>query len=197
MHLDELERMCYYKRKHFKGAMDMVDFLQEREVAAFADEILEQNEISCSRLRSLIAGDFYLEQWDQRFLLLHEKGLFVLMQCHQTGMIQGQEGAPLWTDLNYLGHGKAFANPLMENENAIEKLSQRLKLQKEEFHSCILFDVQCELRQVPPEHPAFSIMRVDQLEDFFAQLLPKLPVRYTHGQLTALNDIFLLVSAEE
>lgn len=175
----------------------MADFLQEREAATFADEILEQNTISCSRLRSLIAGDFYLEQWGHRFLLLHEKGLFVLMQCHQTGMIRGEESALRWTDLNYLGHERAFANPLLENGEAIMTLSQRLKLQKEDFHSCILFDVQCELRQVPPDRSLFSIMRVDQLEEYFAKCLPQLPVRYTHGQLSALNDIFLLVSAEE
>ncbi len=128
--------------------------------------------------------------------MLHEKGIFVLKQCHQNGVIHGQKDALRWVDFNYLGDGQEFMNPLSENGENIESLRQILKLSKEDFHSCIVFDVQCELRRVPENSEEFSLLRVDQLEDFFAELLRRRPVRYTHNQLSALNDIFLLVSAE-
>ncbi len=173
----------------------MSEFLQSREALALADEILNQNILSLTRLRSLIAGDFYLDFWGRDFLLLHEKGIVVLKQCHQNGAIHGKTAAAFWTDMNYLGDGTSFENPLLANHKTIEKLSAMLKLPVKDFHSCILFDTQCELRQVPDNTQSFSILRVDQLEDFFAGF-PQLPVRYTHTQLEALNDIFLLVSGQ-
>lgn len=173
----------------------MSDFLQSSEDLAFADEILDQNVLSLTRLRSLIAGDFYLDFWGRDYFLLHEKGIFVLKQCHQNGVIHGKKNAAVWTDMNYLGEGTSFDNPLLLNQKTIEKLSAMLKLPVKDFHSCILFDTQCELRQVPGHTREFSILRVDQLEEFFARF-PQLPVRYTHTQLEALKDIFLLVSGQ-
>lgn len=173
----------------------MAKFLHSRVGTIPADEILEQNVLSLAQLRSLIAGDFHLEILDDCFVLFHEKGSFVLKQCHQNGIIQADVAAEVWTDTNYLGESTDFINPLLEIGETIAKLSKILKLPEEEFHSCILFDIQCELRRVPENAAAFSILRIDQLEAHFAQLLPTLPVRYTHTQLTALDDIFLLVSA--
>ncbi len=172
----------------------MAKFLHSRVGTTPADEILEQNVLSLAQLRSLIAGDFHLEMLGDCFVLLHEKGLFVLKQCHQNGIIQAKPSEEVWTDTNYLGDSTDFPNPLLENGENIAKLSKMLKLPEADFHSCILFDTQCELRRVPENTGVFSILRIDQLEDHFAELLPTLPVRYTHTQLTALNDIFLLVS---
>lgn len=173
----------------------MTSFLHSSDEATFADEILDQNVLSLSRLRSLIAGDFHLAYLGNDYLLFHEKGIFVLKQCHQNGIIQGSESVPQWTDMNYLGQGCPFANPLLENGIVIEDLSRKLKLPVSDFHSCILFDTQCELRHIPENTERFSILRMDQLEAFFAGF-PQRPVRYTHTQLSALNDIFLLVSGE-
>lgn len=173
----------------------MAKFLHSRVGTSPDDEIINQNVLSCTHLRSLIPGDFYLEMLDEIFLLLHEKGIFVLKQCHRNGIIHGEIQQDLWMDYNYLGDATSFENPLQANGRNIEKLAQMLKLPPEDFHSCIIFDTQCELRRVPEHETWFRILRVDQLEDFFA-VFPQWPVRYTHGQLTALNDIFLLVSAE-
>lgn len=172
----------------------MAKFLHSRVGTIPADEILEQNVLSLPLLRSLIAGDFYLGMLGDCFVLLHEKGLFVLKQCHQNGIIQASAGT--WTDTNYLGDSTAFPDPLGQNRENIEKLSRMLKLPPQDFHSCILFDTQCELRRVPENTASVSILYIDQLEAHFSRLLPTLPVRYTHTQLEALNDIFLLVSAD-
>ncbi len=174
----------------------MAKFLHSRAGNASVDEILEQNILSCAYLRSLVAGDFYLENLQTCFFMLHEKGIFVLKQCHQNGIIHGDATQLHWMDFNYLGDSTEFVNPLLENGENIGKLSQMLKLPKEDFYSCIVFDVQCELRRVPENSKEFSILRADQLETFFADLLQGRPVRYTHNQLTALKDIFLLVSGE-
>lgn len=172
----------------------MAKFLHSRAGTTPADEILDQNTLTVAQLRSLIAGDFCIEFLADDFLLLHEKGIFVLRQCHRNDIISGEEGAAQWTDMNYLGEATPFANPLLENARNIEKLTRILKLPPQDFHSCLLFDVQCELRRVPRNTEKFSILRIDQLEDFFADFFPKCPVRYTHTQLEALKDIFLLVS---
>lgn len=174
----------------------MAKFLHSRAGSTPADEILDQNILTVAQLRSLIAGDFCIEFLADDFLLLHEKGIFVLRQCHRNGIISGEESAPLWTDMNYLGDAETFTNPLAENARNIDKLSRMLKLPPEAFHGCVLFDVQCELRRVPQNSEKFSILRIDQLEDFFADFFPKCPVRYTHTQLEALKDIFLLVSVQ-
>lgn len=173
----------------------MAKFLQSRGTSFEEDEILGQNILSISYLRSLIAGDFFLSEFQNGFLLLHEKGIFVLRQCHQTGMIFGQKEEKQWTDLNYLGHERKFPNPLKENEENIDDLMQILKLPKSSFCNCIVFDAQSELRQVPQDSEAMRIMRADQLEEFFTSL-PQATVRYTHTQLGALNDIFMLVSTQ-
>lgn len=97
--------------------------------------------------------------------------------------------------MNYLGDESLFSNPILDNETNILKLMGILKLPKEDFHSCIVFDTQSELRQVPGQGALFTVMRADQLEQFFAGF-PQRPVCYTHTQLTALNDIFLVVSGQ-
>lgn len=161
----------------------------------YAQEILNKNVLTMASLRSLIPGDFHLEYLGQDFLLLHEKGIFILKQCHKNGIIYGRADGQLWTEMNYLGDESLFSNPILDNETNILKLMGILKLPKEDFHSCIVFDAQSELRQVPAQGMHFTVMRADQLEHFFAQF-PQRPVRYTHTQLTALNDIFLVVSGQ-
>lgn len=172
----------------------MPKFLQSRAGSVAEDEILGQNVLTCAYLRSLIPGDFHLELWGDLFLLLHEKGIFVMKQYHCNGIIEGSENAESWVDRNYLGDGTAFPNPLTQLQGHIAMLSRLLKLPQTAFHSVVLFDAQCELRQVPKNKEAFSVLRVDQLEDFFAAF-PRLPLCYDHGQVEALRDIFLLVSA--
>lgn len=175
----------------------MAKFLHSRAGTLASDEILDQNILTPTHLRSLIAGDFFLEYMGDDFLLLHEKGIFLLRQCHANGVVSGEADAPQWVDRNYLGEGTDFPNPIVACRRGIEKLIRILKLPPEHFRACVVFDVQCELRQVPSDIPRFDFLRVDQLEDFFAQLFPRLSVRYSHTQLDALHDIFLLVSAQE
>lgn len=172
----------------------MAVFLQSRVGRHPADEILEQNQLTIAGLRSLIPGDFHLEQFDEKFILFHEKGIFILKQCHRNGIIFGSEGQKFWTDLNYLGEGTDFPNPLLDNQTTMDKLADILKLPVATFCSVILFDTQCELRNVPTNNRRCGVLRVDQLEEYFAESLPPRPACYTHTQLEALHDIFLLVS---
>lgn len=185
----------------------MAKFLQSRAGQTPADDAYDSNQLTVAGLRSLIAGNFYLmelqpqpntplERISRCFLLLHEKDLFVLLQCHQNGIIHGEAGAESWTCFNYLGDGTLFENPLLQNRRNIALLSALLKLPETSFHSCILFDNECELRRVPANMPNRSILWADQVEKHFASLLPTLPVRYSHTQLEALHDIFVLVSSE-
>lgn len=185
----------------------MAKFLQSRAGKASASDIQDTNELTLSGLRSLIAGNFHLLQLQPRpdtplqgihpcFLLLHEKSLFVLLQCHQNGIIHGESDADSWTCFNYLGDGKPFANPLVQNRENIALLASLLKLPEDSFHSCILFDNECELRRIPANSASRSIIWADQVEAHFADLLPRLPARYSHTQLEALHDIFVLVSNE-
>ena len=185
----------------------MSKFLQSRAAQGIAAEFVDSNFLTVSGLRSLIPGDFYLLEILPRentplasvrpcFLLLHEKFLSVLFQCHQNGIIHGDLGEPVWNCFNYLGDEKPFDNPLNQNKENIALLASLLKLPPEEFHNCILFDNECELRRIPGSTQQHSIIWADQVEEHFAALLPKLPVRYSHTQLEALHDIFVLVSNE-
>ena len=185
----------------------MSKFLQSRVAQGISAEFVDSNLLTVSGLRSLIPGDFCLLEIMPRentplasvrpcFLLLHEKCLSVLYQCHQNGIIHGDAAESVWTCFNYLGDGKSFDNPLVQNEENISLLASLLKLPAEEFYSCILFDNECELRRIPANTPQSGIIWADQVEGHFANLLPKLPVRYSHTQLEALHDIFVLVSNE-
>lgn len=174
----------------------MANFPESRLDDAAADEILDMNVLTLGYLRSLIAGDFYLGVAGEDILLLHEKGIFLLRQCHQTGMILGKAEQAQWTDLNYLGHGRQFPNPMSACEESIRHLMQILKLPRANFVSCVIFDAQSELRSVPTDVPLFRFLRTDQLEAFFAEF-PQRPVRYCHTQLQALYDIFLIVTAAQ
>lgn len=185
----------------------MSKFLQSRAAQGISAEFVDSNLLTVSGLRSLIPGNFYLMYIQPCentslasvrpcFLLLHEKCLAVLFQCRQNGIIHGDAGEDSWTCFNYLGDGKSFDNPLAQNEENIALLASLLKLPPEEFYSCILFDNECELRRIPAATDRRSIIWADQVEAHFAALLPKLPVRYSHTQLEALHDIFVLVSGE-
>lgn len=171
----------------------MSKFLHSRVGTALDDEILNQNVLTIAHLRSLIPGDFHLEYWGEDFLLLHEKGIFLLKQCHRNGVIYGEISQQQWIDRNYLGEETLFPNPLTENGGSIEQINRALKLSTEDYHSCIIFDTQCELRQVPQQEENVTVLRVDQLEEFFARF-PQRELRYTHTQLDALRDIYLLVT---
>ena len=185
----------------------MAKFLQSRAGTGVAADFQDPNELTISGLRSLIAGDFFLLQLNPKdstplqdiypcFLLLHEKGLFVFLQCHQSGIIHGDAQMDTWDCFNYLGDCKPFENPLNQNRTNIGVLASLLKLPEANFHSCILFDNECELRRIPANSPSRGVLWADQVEPYFAQLLPQLPVQYSHTQLEALHDIFLLVSNE-
>ncbi len=185
----------------------MAKFLQSKVEKGLAEESYDSNLLTAAGLRTLIPGNFYiteilprenapLEGIGRCFLLLHEKALFVLMQCHQSGIIHGDEQEESWTCFNYLGDGKPFENPLRENQRNIALLASLLKLPQQNFHNCILFDNECELRRIPGNNGAHSILWADQVEQHFASLLPNLPVQYSSTQLEALHDIFVLVSSE-
>ena len=185
----------------------MSKFLQSRASKGVSADIYDSNLLTTAALRSLIPGNFYLMELQSQegtglqnittcFLLLHEKAIFVLQQCHQSGIIHGDVADENWTCFNYLGDGKPFENPLLKNEKNIALLAAIMKLPEDQFHNCVLFDNECELRRIPGNTEDRSIIWADQVEPHFAALLPKLPVRYSHTQLEALHDIFVLVSAE-
>ena len=186
----------------------MAKFLQSKVEKGLATELHDSNLLTVAGIRSLIPGNFFITQVlpkentplanaSECFLVFHEKALFVLLQCHQNGIIHGDEHESHWTCFNYLGDGKTFDNPLRQNQKNIDLLAYLLKLPQEAFHSCILFDNECELRRIPGNADRKSILWVDQLEEHFAALLPRLEPRYTHTQLEALHDIFMLVSREQ
>ena len=185
----------------------MAKFLQSRAGQNPDVELQDDNQLTLAGLRSLIAGHFYLcqlqsqqktplEQIYDGFLLLHEKGLFVLLQCHQNGIIHGEAEAASWSCFNYLGDSKPFTNPVFQNRDNISRLSALLKLPEDRFYSCILFDNECELRRVPSGISRCTITWADQVERLFAEMLPNLPVQYSYTQLEALHDIFILVSSD-
>jgi hypothetical protein len=185
----------------------MAKFLQSRAGQNPETELEQSNHLTVSGLRSQIAGNFHLLQLHNEpgtplegisdcFLLLHEKSLFVLLQCHQSGIIHGDAAAEEWMCFNYLGDGTPFESPLVQNRRNIARFASLLKLPEESFHSCILFDNECELRRIPPNTLQRSIIWVDQVEHHFAQLLPMLPAQYSYTQLEALHDTFVLVSNE-
>lgn len=186
----------------------MAKFLQSRAGQTPAAELPDPNQLTTAGLRSLIAGHFHLmellpqpgtplEGISRCFLLLHEKGLFVLLQCHRNGIIHGEADADNWICFNYLGDGTPFENPLIRNRHNISIFASLLKLPESSFHSCILFDNECELRRIPANTESRSILWVDQVEQHFASLLPKRTALYSHTQLEALHDIFVLVSNGE
>ncbi len=186
----------------------MAKFLQSRAGQNSDLQMPDSNYLTVAGLRSLIAGNFYLlklepkpgtplEQILPSFLLLHEKGIFVMLQCHQSGIIHGETNAEQWMCYNYLGDAKPFENPLQQNQQNIMRLSALLKLPDTRFHNLILFDNECELRRIPAPSAGQSIIWADQVEQHFAALLPTLPVQYNHTQLEALHDIFVLVTGEQ
>ena len=158
-------------------------------------------------LRSLIPGDFHimevrpgqsarLEGMKPCFVLFHEKGIFVISRCKQEGIIHGELGEESWTSFNYLGDGTPFPNPAAQSRANIAALSRLLKLPEDAFHACILFPPLSELRKVPEHSPWLDSLLEDELEDCFSRMLPGLQPCYTHTQLDALRDIFLLVTSD-
>lgn len=168
---------------------------------------VEEERLTEATLRSLIPGDFHIEkihpgqsaklgQMTSCYVLFHEKGIFVISRCNQDGIIHGDILDEQWTSFNYLGDATVFPNPIAINQQNITVLSQLLKLPKPAFHSCLLFPSLSELRKVPSNNAWQGILLEDELESYFSDLLPSLEPCYTHTQLDALHDIFLLVTAD-
>lgn len=169
--------------------------------------IAPEEHLTEATLRSQIPGYFHiaairpplsekLGQMTPCFVLFHEKGIFLISNCNQDGIIHGDILDEQWTSFNYLGDATYFPNPITINQQSIAVLSQLMKLPKPAFHSCLLFPCLCELRKVPANNAWQGIMLEDQLERYFSELLPSLEPCYTHTQLDALRDIFLLVTAD-
>lgn len=180
------------------GEIRMSKFLHSRPGGVAEDEIISRNTLTTAAVRSQIAGNFFLwalhlPSYEPCFLVMHEKGLFVLLQCHQNGLIHGRLYDAQWENFNYLGDSTPFANPISACRQIVATLAQGVKLPEEAFRSCILFDVESEFRQIPPDSNQFALFRVDQLEAYFSQLSPTLAVQYSPAQLSALHDIFTLV----
>lgn len=154
-------------------------------------------------LRTLIPGDFCLLPIPhpgggtipgacQCILMLHEKGLFVFLYQQQYGLIHGDAWKSTWTSTNILGEQSFFSSPYLRNKTNLEILANILKLPADQFHSVLVFNSECDVRKAPKENN-LHVLHIEQLEPHFAQLLPTLPPLYSHTQLEALRDIFLVV----
>ena len=164
----------------------------------------EFSELSAGILRTLIPGDYCVlpipgpeggsvPGASQCILMLHEKGIFVFLYIRQFGLIHGDIWKNTWTSTNIMGEQTFFASPYMRNRENIRVLSQILKLPEDRFHSCIVFNTECDIRKAP-KSSLLSVIHIEQLENHFDRLLPTLPLQYTHTQLEALRDIFLCVT---
>lgn len=183
----------------------MSKFLQSRVSEFDPEEYGISLPLTVTQLRSLVPGNFYLldiqpdesSSMGRCILMLHEKGLFVFSHCEQDGILYGDTVEETWTSFNYLGDSTTFPSPYRESQRNISILSELLKLPKGEFCACLLFGNQCELRKVPNNSDCLQLIYTDEVEAHFAKLLPTLPVLYSPTQLSALRDIFLLVTAAD
>lgn len=179
----------------------MAKFIKGRHTAKTVvdDELLE---LTPATLRSMLPGDFFqisnplpdgrvLSELTDCILVLHEKGLFVFCKQIQFGQIYGDTFGKFWRSVNIFGDEVKFPSPYLGNQNNIRFYSSVLKLPENAFHSVLVFNSECDVRQAPKGN-TLTVLHIEQLEDYFAKLLPTLPVQYTHTQLEALHDIFLL-----
>lgn len=179
----------------------MAKFLSAR--ASKQDDLEVFIDLTPKLLRTLIPGDFCLLPIPhpgggsipgacQCILMLHEKGIFVFLYQQQYGLIHGDAWKSTWTSTNMMGEQTYFSSPYLRNKTNLEVLANILKLPPDQFHSVLVFNSECDVRRVPREEK-LHILHIEQLEAYFARLLPTLPALYSHTQLEALRDIFLVV----
>lgn len=179
----------------------MARFIEGRQTTTplVDDDLLE---LTPATLRSMIPGDFFLipnpisqgrvlSELTNCILMLHEKGLFVFDKQIQFGQIYGDAFSKFWESVNIFGDKVKFPSPYIGNQRNIRFYSSILKLPEDRFHSMIVFNTECDVRKAP-KGKNLTVLHIEQLEEHFAKLLPTLPVQYTHAQLEALHDIFLL-----
>lgn len=179
----------------------MPKFLTSRATLEADPEILP--ELTPKLLRTLVSGDFCLlpipnpaegtiPGASECILMLHEKGIFVFLYQQQFGLISGTEHENTWTSTNILGENTFFSSPHLRNKTNIRILADILKLPENQFHSVLVFNSECDVRRAP-KTSTLHVLHIEQLEEYFAKLLPRLPLQYTHTQLEALRDIFLCI----
>ncbi|MFC5370446.1 NERD domain-containing protein [Arcanobacterium bovis] len=92
-------------------------------------------------------------------IMLHEKGIFVFESKNYSGWIFGSENQTQWTTSQSSSTKHRFYNPIKQNRSHIEALASGLEIDRESFHSVIVFSERCELKKVPQNTESFTIIQ--------------------------------------
>ncbi|KLU60277.1 DNA topoisomerase 1 [Peptococcaceae bacterium CEB3] len=96
-------------------------------------------------------------------LMIHEKGFFVFESKNYSGWIFGDADAEKWTQCLPNKEKHQFYNPIQQNKTHIRALADFLQLPEKAFFSYIIFSERCELKSVPADTEAYTIVRRHRL----------------------------------
>lgn len=107
-------------------------------------------------------------------LLLTQKGIFVFEAKNYTGWIFGDDTSRNWTQTLPQGKGKKaqkfkFFNPILQNEHHIKVLKETL-LDKDVYHSILVFSNHCELKKVSYSKERCTILYLSQLKRYLKKI---------------------------
>ena len=116
-------------------------------------------------------------------IMIHEKGIFVFESKNYSGWIFGSLDQQKWTQCLPNKEKHQFYNPVMQNHTHIKALSEYLELPSEAFSSYIIFSERCELKKVPDNTEAFTILNRNNMLKNLRNILGDRQIRYTHEQV--------------
>lgn len=118
-------------------------------------------------------------------IMIHEKGLFVFESKNYSGWIFGDADKQKWTQCLPNKQKHQFYNPIMQNRTHIKALSDFLGLPVGAFSSYIIFSERCELKKVPENSEAYTILKRNRMLRHLRAVLSERPSIYSHEQVDA------------
>jgi hypothetical protein len=130
-------------------------------------------------------------------LMVHEKGIFVFESKNYSGWIFGSVESQKWTQVFPNGEKHQFYNPVLQNKIHINAISQFLDLPVSAFSSYIIFSERCELKKIPDDTEAFTILRRNCLLRNLRGALENRNVIYTKEQVNTFYEKLYVTSQTE
>lgn len=98
-------------------------------------------------------------------LVLSLYGIFVIETKNYQGFIFGDENQDYWTQKTHGGTYRLF-NPIKQNNTHISVLANLLNLNREYFHSIILFVGECEIKTPMPDYVIMCNFLTNNLKSY-------------------------------
>lgn len=99
-------------------------------------------------------------------ILITEYGFYVIESKNYSGWIFGSQNNYMWTQSLNRNSKYKFYNPILQNKNHIEALSNYLNMDLKKFHSFIVFGSNSEFKKIPPNTNQYHIMYEHQICEY-------------------------------